>query len=719
MKLSRVFLFVMLLLAPVLHAQSTPAHRPRVALALSGGGSLGLAHLGVLQYFEEHHIPVDAIAGTSMGGIVGGLYAAGHSPAEIEAAFADAGWDDLLRVQPRYQDLPIQAREDRVHYPGQYVLRLGRSLSLPAGISTAEPLDLFLSRQLLAYSKEDDFAQLPTPFRCVATQLETGELFVLRRGNLARALRASMAVPGIFTPVEWEGRVLVDGGLVDNLPTDVAREMGADVVIAVHFSIPVPPARQLQSLPNVLTQAVSVAVSVTERESLRNADLVLAPSFVGIGGVDIAHARELIERGYQSAAQKQRFLATLALSDAEWDAYLAARRSRMKPVPAPPTRIIAQSSDTALARYAQGELDRTTGAESLPRIERELSTLVASSALPGAFYRLSPTQPDALVAEVEPRSGSQLFIRPSLELAIANGEPTRGALRGFATLLPQDAFRARYRVQFSLGYSPLIAAEYEHPIAAQWFWSPSLNLERRNSATYLGSSHFTHWQDSYSAALDLGYGQGQRFQVRSGLEAGYEHVSDRTLLGALPVRNGAFLSPHVQADWNSLDDPSLPTRGELFSASLAGRYRNSDGRIVPLAQASLSQHLSILSGTLSASLAAATSFGNALNYYDLFPVGGPTNLRAFRYQQFHASSYATGGLAYRKPLLRNLKLLGERPQLGAWYDAAGLTQPAQTWQSAQSGSVGVLMDSPLGVVTFAIGHTSDHQTRAWINVGRP
>ena len=171
----------------------------------------------------------------------------------------------------------------------------------------------------------------PLAFRCVATQFETGEPFVFRRGNLARAIRATMSVPGIFSPVEWEGRVLVDGGLVDNLPTDVARDMGADVVVAVHFSTPVPPARQLQSLPNVLTQAVSVAVSVTERENLRNADLVLAPSLVGIGGIDYTHARELIERGYQAAAQKQRFLATLALNDADWAAYLAERRSRMKP----------------------------------------------------------------------------------------------------------------------------------------------------------------------------------------------------------------------------------------------------------------------------------------------------------------------------------------------------------------------------------------------------
>ncbi|PSH03886.1 MAG: hypothetical protein CXZ00_09900 [Acidobacteria bacterium] len=718
-KLPRVLLIVMLFLAPSLRAQPVPAHRARVALALSGGGSLGLAHLGVLQYFDEHHIPVDAIAGTSMGGIIGGLYATGHSPAEIEASFEQASWDRLLRIQPRYENLPIQARQDRAKYPGEYALRLGHNLSLPSGLSTAEPLDLFLSRQVLAYSNVEDFAQLPIPFRCVATRLETGEMFVLRRGNLARALRATMSVPGIFTPVEWNGYVLVDGGLVNNLPTDVARDMGADVVIAVHFNTPVPPTRALQSLPNVLTQAISVAVSVTERENLRTADLVLAPSLTGIGGIDYKHARELIERGYQAAQQKERFLATLALSNSEWAAYQAERRSRMKQAPTQANRVIVQSADPSLTRNAQAELNRLQAPLSLAQIEHELSTLVISSALPGAFYRLSPAKPDTLVAEVEQRSGSQLFIRPALEFAVANGEPTRGSLRGFVTYLPKGAFQAPYRVQFSIGYSPMLAAEYERPFSGTpWFWSPSLHIQRQNSSTYNGTENLTHWQDTYSGSLDLGYGRGQRLRLRAGIEAGYEKVSSQQLLGALPVSNGAFVAPRFKADWNTLDNASLPTHGTLFTASVAGRYRSSESGTVPLAQASLAHHFPALSGTITASLNAGSSFGVPVNYFDLFPLGGPADLRAFRYQQFHASSYAYGALAYRKPF-GHFKLFGQRPQFGAWYDVAGLTQPLQSWQSVQSGSVGVLLNSPLGVITLGIGRTNDDQTRAWINIGRP
>jgi NTE family protein len=419
----------------------------------------------------------------------------------------------------------------------------------------------------------------------------------------------------------------------------------------------------------VLTQAVSVAVSVTERENLRNADLVLAPSLVGIGGTDFSHADELIQRGYQAAAQKERFLATLALNDSEWAVYQAERRSRMKQLPPPATRLVARSVDSELERHAKASLDRSGAPLSLPQVEHELSTAVTSAALPGAFYRLSSSQPSTLVADIDPRLGSQTVIRPTLELSVANGEPTRGALRGFATVLPQDAFLARYRVQFSIGYSPMIAAEYERSIdASQWFWSSSLNLERQNSATYNGSQHFSHWQDTYSTGLDLGYGLRQRFRLRAGLAAGYEHLSDSEVFGALPDGNGAYLAPRLQVEWNSLDEANLPTRGVLFSGSIAARYRRWDARTVPLGQASFADNLPVFSGTLTASASAASSFGVALNYFDLFPLGGPADLRAFRYEQFHATSFALGGLAYRRRV-GGLKLFGLRPQMGAWYEA--------------------------------------------------
>jgi NTE family protein len=703
-------------------SHASAAHRPRVALALSGGGSLGLAHVGVLRYFEEHHIPVDAIAGTSMGGIVGGLYATGHTTEEIERAFTEAGWQDVIRTQANYVDLPIESRQDRALHPGGYAVRLGRDLSLPAGLATGESFDLFLSRQVLAYSAVQDFSLLPTPFRCVATQLQNGEPMVLQRGNLARAMRATMSVPGIFTPVEWEGNVLVDGGLSDNLPVDVARQMDVDVVIGVHFNLPVPPKKQLQSLPNVLTQAVSVAVAETERESLRNADLVLAPSLVDIAGIDYGHVHELVERGYQAAQQKARFLETLALNDADWAAYQAERRGRMKSAVAEPMRVTVQSSDPSLARHAQSGLDE---AMTLDQLERKLSKLTAGSALPAAFYRLGLSDeagqqnPQRVIAEADPRQASLLVIRPSLELAVANGEPTRGTVMAFTTVLPSGSYTSRYRFKAAIGYSPQLAAEYESRFgSSHWFWSPSLDAQRQNSATYSGDQHFTHWDDTYSGAFDLGYGTETRFRVRAGVEAGYERPSGVVFPGARSASVGAMIAPRLTADWNTLDDGSLPTRGSMFTSSMIARYRSADGRTVPLGRASFEEYRPLHAGVLSGGLAGGSSFGTKLNYFDLFPVGGPDDLRAFRYQQFHATDFAQGEVAYRVPIT-GFRLFGGSPQLGGWYDAAGVRQPLHSWQSEQSGSLGVLVNSPLGVISLAVGRTSDGQTRGWIRVGRP
>src|SRR5215471_8866063 len=218
--------------------QDPPLKRPTVGLALSGGGALGLAHIGVLRYFEEHRIPVDAVAGTSMGGILGGLYATGHSAADLEGIVERANWNDLLRTTPRFEDRPAAEKQEWNRVTGLYAIPLRAGFELPSGINSGQPLVRLLSGETAAYWDVQDFDTLPIPFRCVTVDLSTGEEVVLRDGHLVEALRATMAIPGIFTPVDWKGRILADGGLVNNLPTDVAKQMGVDVVVGVTLRLP-------------------------------------------------------------------------------------------------------------------------------------------------------------------------------------------------------------------------------------------------------------------------------------------------------------------------------------------------------------------------------------------------------------------------------------------------------------------------------------------------
>ncbi len=263
---------ILLLLQSSLQAQDAPpSRRPRVGLVLGGGGALGLAHIGVLRFLEERHIPVDRVTGTSMGGLVAGIYATGRSAADLEKIANNAPWDDFLRSSPKFADRPAAEKQDWNRITGEFTFRFGKRLSLPAGINPGQQLALLLSRETVGYSGLRNFDDLPIPFRCVATDLVSADAFVLQDGSLAKAMRATMALPAIFTPVEWKGRVLIDGGLVNNLPTDVVRDMGADVVIAVVLQGAPTDAKQLTTIANILKQSVSVAVLQNERRNVKKA----------------------------------------------------------------------------------------------------------------------------------------------------------------------------------------------------------------------------------------------------------------------------------------------------------------------------------------------------------------------------------------------------------------------------------------------------------------
>jgi NTE family protein len=225
-----VFIFAALTMS----AQTAPK-RQSIGLVLEGGGALGLAHIGVLQWMEEHQIPVDYIPGTSMGGLVGGIYATGMNPGEVSELVGNIDWDGVIRGETDFRDLSFRRKEDRQQYPATFEFGLRHGVNFPGGFNSGHKVGLILDRVSLPYSTLKSFNDLPTPFRCVSTELTEREKYVFKDGPLSDALRATMSIPGFFTPVKLNHKIYVDGGLLDNLPTDVAREMGAQHIIAVHL----------------------------------------------------------------------------------------------------------------------------------------------------------------------------------------------------------------------------------------------------------------------------------------------------------------------------------------------------------------------------------------------------------------------------------------------------------------------------------------------------
>ena len=248
---------------------SQPVRRPRVGLALSGGGALGLAEIGVIQWLEQNHIPVDRIAGTSMGSIIAAMYASGMSPAEIQKFAEGIDWTEILLAEPTYSQLAYRRKQDRRDYQIDAALGLKHGLKAPNGFNPGHGVGLLLDRIAFPESEIKSFDDLPIPFRCVATDMLIGDRVVLRDGSLASAVSASSDIPGVFTPVEFNGGVLADGGLVENIPVETVREMDADSGhrCRPQHSTPVGASAQLETLTGVLSRALNVTV-LAERASL-------------------------------------------------------------------------------------------------------------------------------------------------------------------------------------------------------------------------------------------------------------------------------------------------------------------------------------------------------------------------------------------------------------------------------------------------------------------
>src|SRR6267378_5243070 len=309
--------------------------RPKIGLVLEGGGALGLAHIGVLQWLEEHHVPIGYVAGTSMGGLVGGIYATGNSPTEIRDLVHEIDWDVVLRGEIPFRDLSFRRKEDAVEYPNSLEFGLKKGIQFPEGFNSGHQVGLLLDRISLPYSEMKSFNDLPTPFACVATDLVTAKPHVFRDGSLAQALRSTMSLPGIFTPIRTSESIFVDGGLLDNLPVDVAKDMGADLVIAIQLqNRNLEPTASLSSV-GVLGQSISVVVAANELRSIEKADILISVPLADYNSMDYNKDDILIQKGYDAAASKTAVLSAFGVDEAVWQEYLAQRHSRRREAPNP------------------------------------------------------------------------------------------------------------------------------------------------------------------------------------------------------------------------------------------------------------------------------------------------------------------------------------------------------------------------------------------------
>ncbi len=702
-----------------LNSQVQRSSRPRVGVALSGGGALGLAHIGVLRYFEEHHIPIDDLAGTSMGGLVGGLYSTGMDSRQITGMVQQIDWDSLLSPNPKFTNQPIVEKQKWNRTFGDLTLRFGKKFSLPAGLNSGEPVSLLLSRTTLAYSNIHDFDELPTPFRCVATDLISGKAVVLKQGSLALAMRATMSIPGIFTPVKYDDMVLVDGGVVQVVPVEVVRQMGAQKVVAVAIKLPSITPDQLKTLPDILRRTAAIDAAQNERGSLAAADLVILVDLPHLSPLSYKSSAEIIEAGYKAAQARASDLEPYELSSEEWGVYLRNRMSRIRTAERQGVLVAVESPQKSFEQKAREELHRKLDDRIVPEHELQdvINGMVTATAAPGATYewQSEPGKPEGYRVEFTPRPGDEILVRPSVRYGWSSGEPSTGALRLSISTVFQNAYKSRIVSAMDIGNDPGFLAEYYNPFdESSFFVAPGFVVQRFHVYNYKGAARFTDYRDRVGGSFYAGVGTWRNAQLRLGVRGGYDSYSRAPAVDGVKAVSGAYAAPEVRWIFNTQDSGGLPTRGTRLEGASGYSFRNVS---YPYFENEFSTlHPVGRVATIFAANEVDTSMGRKLDYFEQFTAGGMNQLAAFRYQEFHANALVIGGggvILRVRPAQHSFLT----PRFATWYEAGRLDVGSAGWQTHQSTSAGVFVPTPLGAAGVTVSVDESGKARIRLLIG--
>lgn len=645
-------------------AQQTPAaapQRPRIGLVLSGGGARGAAHVGVLKVLDELHVPIDAIAGTSMGAVVGGLYASGMSGREIEKVMTGVDWQDAFRDRPRRYDLSFRRKLEDQDFLVQLPLGLrGGKFLLPRGLIQGQKLGLLLRQLTLAAARAPDFDHLPTPFRAVATDLETGKAVILDRGDLATAIRASVSAPGIFTPVEQNGRLLVDGGIAENLPIDVARAMNVDVLIVVDVGFPLAKREKLGSVTSISNQMLAILIrrdSERQRSTLGAGDLLIDPALGDTSSFDFTRITTAIAQGEQAARASAERLAGLALDPTEHEHYVARRHAREAETPRIGFLRMEQGSET-YAGAAQALLGDQVGKPLDPDLlARRINQYYGLGTLESLDYRLvtqDPADPDSaegLSIRARRNSWGPNYLRFGLRLQddFAGNSSFDAAARFVMTEL--NAYGAEWIWDLQVGANPLLGSELFLPFspAQRYFFSPHAVFSIRNVPQIVNEEQVGELRvRSTRFGLDLGRQIGNTAELRAGVER--EIGSSRVRLGDVSAPRIDFRTREYfgRYSYDSINDAAFPRSGSALRVEWRGVLRDqSADRISDSLQVDARTAYSIGRNTAVLWASAGTLMSpSQANQRSYFPLGGFLNLSGLTPEALQAPHFAIARLIY-------------------------------------------------------------------------
>jgi NTE family protein len=701
--------------------QAAPA--PRIGLVLSGGGARGGAHIGVLRVLEQAGIPIDCIAGTSFGALVGGFYALGYSADEIERIFVDQDWNELFSDAPDRRLASLEQRRS-LRYQAQLTFR-ELSPELPTGMWSGQKLsqvfDRYTTERMLAAGY--DFDRLPIPFRTVATDLVTGKPYVFRRGRMTEALRASIAIPMLFTPVSKDDMLLVDGGLVDNLPSDLAREMGADIIIAVDVTAPLAKKERIRTFLDVMDQTMSLMMRQSIDSNTRLVNLMLRPDLEGFTNASYPQLAEIVPRGERAARER--------LDDIR---RLTGDRTRRHPAPAarPATQPVIDSvSFDGLANVSSRQLEgevkaRVNEPVDVKVLGADVSRLYATQLFEGVDYELQPSDSGRYHLRYKLRESSPNRLGASIRYdrdykLVALAELTARQLFNSST-------SATISSQFGGLENHFASMRIRPPAVTRVFVEPKVYLRRRERRDVRGEELVDKFTEKrLGGQLMLGG------MLLKGLEISGGYRNERVAIsgGTSPnrqesVRRHAGLEFRLQRD--SLDRQDFPRAGGLLSVE-ARKFNTGFGGDFDYStlQLDLQRHVG-LSERTTLGLRGAGAFSRGdLPFYERFYIGGynfseggPRQLLGYGRDELAARQAALLGVSLRREVFsRHLSFI-RHGYLSLFYNVAGVSarqEPTYLFNLFNVAGVEFALDSLLGPLRVAGGWGEEGRFKFYLSLG--
>jgi NTE family protein len=719
--------------------KAAPARRPKVGLVLSGGGARGLTHIGVLKVLDEMRIPVDYLAATSMGSIVGGLYASGIRPAEMEQIVTAVDWTTLFSDSPPRRELSFRdkQRDTLFPLPLEIGFRNGEIRGFQGAISGGN-LELFLHKLTAKADGIGDFDRLPIPFRAVSTDMVTGKPYIFEQGPLYEAMRASMSIPGVFSPAEIRGRILGDGGLVDNLPVDVVRKMGADVVIAVNIGTPLSTREQLSSVIGLTGQMINILTEQNVRQQLAllgAGDVLISPDLGALSAIDFSEGRQFIARGESAARAVAGELAALALAEPAYAAYQAAQ-PKLSDAPPPVVDFVRvegtefANPDALAAKLAVpiGEpLD--TG-----KLDVGIARLYGTGEYDRIDYRLvDDAGRQGVEIDVREKAMGPNFIRFGLSASTDfQGESSFALLIGERSVWV-NRLGGEWVNELELGRIARAATEFYQPLDIHRSAFVSARASAQNVPRYIfsGDQRVAEYAvQTNSAGIDLGAPFRNSGEIRVGpVYAFYKGVPTVAVPNFQTARQ-TDAGVRALARWDNLDDAFFPRNGAR--ANLDVFYGQRTQRLGSSAE-EVSKQLARGDFTGNAAFALTpdnffnvAAHAGALNRDDPslvnpFLLGGFLNLSGLRNGQLAGSYLGFGRIVY-------YHRLAAVPLIGGSIFAGGSFEAGNVWQQrdnvsandlVKAGSVFFAADTFLGPFYFAYGRASGGASSFYLFLGRP